>query len=561
MSYIRRLAAAALLSFALTPSGVFGAEPVGDAAAGRRLYWEGVGADGAPVKAKTQGDIEISGAQFSCVSCHRPSAYGSSEGGVYVPPIRGEFLFEPSHGDRNRIFKELYQEIQSKEFWAKMRDPRSRPAYSSNSLGKAITDGVDPAGRTLEATMPRYSLTAQDAANVVEYLKSLSVAPDPGVTNNQIHFATILTPGLKEDDVKAFRATMDAYFKWKNLHTKGDLSSPGFSPLYRSEFLSTYRNWTLDYWELTGEPETWNDQLEAYYEKRPVFAVIGGLVNGPHAPIADFCDRTGTPCIFPVTELPMTRDVAYRYNLYFSRGRELEAEVMANYVFSSTKSRAPDVRQYYLEDRLGAASAVTFMRYAESRGARVVSQGFPTGEKLAEAVSRCCDGKVDAVIVWPGAATAEIAPALSGKGLSKAAMIGLPSDAIETAKTADKGVAKKLRFSYPYEKPGVIHPREYDVRAWLSARQVKVTNRLMQFETYFALTMIEHSLMHLLGDFNREYLIELIEHEAEKNLNIGTHPTLALGPGQRFASKGAFIMRLDAEAEQGIAPVTEWIVP
>lgn len=535
-------------------------QPAGDIVAGRRLYWEGRGADGAPVNARTQGDIAISGAQFSCVSCHRPSAYGSSEGGVYVPPIRGDFLYEASHGDRNRIFKELYQEVQSKEFWAKMRDPRSRPAYTDETLARAIADGVDSAGRVLSPTMPRYSLSRADTSDIVAYLRSLSGAPDPGVTRNELHFATIVTPGVNEEDAASVISTITAFFDWKNLHTKGDLSSPGFSPLYRSEFLNTYRAWKLHVWKLEGEPETWGDQLDAFNREQPVFAMVGGLVKGPHSPIADFCDRTATPCIFPSTELPQTRDVAYRYNIYFSRGRELEGETMAAFVLTEG-GKQPEVRQYFLEDRLGSASALAFQRYAGSRGARVISQGFPTQEKLSIAIAECCDKNADALVIWPGETPDSVVGKLATKSIRKIPIVGLPSDAIAAAKVLEPKAVKNFRFAYPYEKPGVIHPREFDVRAWMSARKIRVTNPRLQFEAYFALTMIEHSLQHLLGDFNREYLIELIEHEAEKNLNIGTHPALALGPGQRFASKGAFIMRLDPKAEQGIAPSSGWVVP
>ncbi len=537
-----------------------GPAEAGDPEAGRRLYWEGVAADGVPVKATTRGDIEISGAQFSCVSCHRPSAYGSSEGGVYVPPILGDLLYEASAGDRNRIFKELFQEVQSKEFWAKMRDPRSRPAYDDKSLARAILEGVDPAGRVLDETMPRYRLGAKDAENIVAYLKSLGRGPIPGVGGDEIRFATIVGPNVSEIDADAVVSTIEAFFRWKNLHTQGDLSSPGFSPLYRSEFLDSYRNWSLDVWRLEGEPETWNEQLEKLYAAKPVFAVVGGIVAGPHAPIADFCDRSGTPCIFPSTDLPQTRDVAYRYNLYFTRGRELEGEALANYIVSRNKGSA-DIRQFYLEDRLGAASAVSFMGYAQMRGARVISEGFSDKQKLLEAANACCERGVDAVVIWPGASAAYLAPLLADGKFGKVSTVGLPSDAAAYLRGATGDATKRMRFAWPYERPGALHPREFDVRAWMGARKVKIVNPRLQFETYFALTMIEHSLQHMLGDFNQEYLIELIEHEAEKNLNVGTHPTLALGPGQRFASKGAYVMRLDNEADKGIAPDSDWIIP
>lgn len=556
MMRIQTIGAFSLLLFSAGAS----AEPLtGDAAAGRRLYWEGVSSTGEPIKARAQGDIEISGAQFTCVSCHRPSGYGSSEGGEYAPPILGDLLYEPSGGDRNRLFHELYEEVQSKEFWAKIRDPRLRPAYTDKTLAAALIAGKDPTGRELGASMPRFALSERDAANVIAFLKTMSINPDPGVGPDVIHFATVFTENSDPEKRAAVLDTMNAFFKWKNIDTEGDLSNPGFSPLYRSGFLPTYRGWRLDVWELKGRPESWREQLDAYYEANPVFAVVGGIVDGPHAPVADFCDSSGTPCIFPITELPLTRRSQYNYSLYFSRGRELEGESLAKFLVEENGVR--EIAQYYLEDSLGAASAVAFLKYAQARGARVVSSGFSSAEHLQAALVACCEGKPEALVVWPGAHSAQAVAVLEQKRLKKISWVGLPSDAIEPAKLKDKKLKKRFVFSYPYEKPGAFHPRVFDVRAWMNSRGLVVKYPREQFETYYALTMIEHGLEHLLGDFNREYLIELVEHEAEKNLNIGTHPTLALGPGQRFASKGAYMMRLSDESEAGITPASTWIVP
>lgn len=555
----RFLVVLAAAMFSAAPSHAANSK-TGDVEAGRRLYWEGVSADGQPVTALTEGDIEISGSQFSCVNCHRPSAYGSSEGSIYVPPIRGDFLYSERSGDRNRIFKELYQETQSKEFWAEMRNPRSRPAYTDATLKKVLIDGADPTGRMLNATMPRYRLSDGDIANLIAFLKTMTSEPDPGVTPNEIHFATIVTPGVDPAQRKLMLDVLEAHFGWMNRQTKGNIAHPGFSPNYRSEFAHSFRLWDLHVWELKGSPESWPDQLSDYYQKQPVFAVVSGLVNGPFKPIADFCDRTSTPCVFPITELPRTNDALYKYSIYFNGGRELEGKAVAQ--FLTADSGAAEVTQYFLDDDLGAAAASAFAKTAEARGANVDSQSFSTAEELKNAVAKCCRKKMQSLVVWPGAASADVVQSFSKNALKQVKMIYLPSDAIEPARKLDSKLERKLRFAYPYEKPGVLHPREFDVRAWMGSRRLEVTaDPRIQFETYYALTMIQHSIEHMLDDFNREYLIELIEHEAEKNLNPGTYPTLALGPGQRFASKGAFIMRIDNESSAGIAPVSDWIVP
>ncbi len=540
------------------------AEVAGDPAAGERLYRDGLGADGRPIRGRAQGDVEISGAQFSCSSCHRRSGYGSSEGGLYVPPIRGDFLYRSSKADRNRIFKELYLEVQPKEFWSKIREPRFRPAYTDETLTEALRTGTDPGGRTLDTTMPRYDLSDRDAADLVAYLKSLDSQDDPAVDGEAVHFATVFTPGIAPEERAAVEGVLEAFVRWINLDIAGDRSTPGFSPLYRSEFLDTYRRWVLHRWELSGPPEAWHEQLDAFHAERPVFAVVGGLVVGPHAPIASFCNRTRTPCVFPITDLPDTRTGEYGYSLYFDRGVELQAEALAH--FLTVENDATEIEQFYLETFSGPAAAVAFQRYGRTRGARTVSRGFSSIDALTAAVSSCCRKATDALVVWGIDGSAALASAFDAASLARSAVIGLPFAALTNGTVISTRRLGQVRFAWPYEKPGVLHPREFDVRAWMGSRRIRISHPRLQFQTYFALTMIEHGLEHLLGDFDRDYLIELIEHEAEKNLNIGTHPSLALGPGQRFASKGAYVVRLSANAievaaEKGVEPVSEWIIP
>jgi hypothetical protein len=55
--------------------------------------------------------------------------------------------------------------------------------------------------------------------------------------------------------------------------------------------------------------------------------------------------------------------------------------------------------------------------------------------------------------------------------------------------------------------------------------------------------------------------VESFEHEAENALNPGVYPRLALGPGQRFASKGCYVVRLADGSPGGIEAVGGWIVP
>jgi hypothetical protein len=62
---------------------------------------------------------------------------------------------------------------------------------------------------------------------------------------------------------------------------------------------------------------------------------------------------------------------------------------------------------------------------------------------------------------------------------------------------------------------------------------------------------------HLGGD----YLVERLEANMERTSVTGLYPRLALGIGQRFASKAGYLVRFDASAPGGLVPVGERMAP
>ena len=535
---------------------------------GRQLYWRGLTVSGAPLSCATGNGISLSGSQLSCVSCHRPSGFGSSEGGKYVPPITGPLLFAPRELNRNRNFYKFFKEAQPAQFSARLREPRMRPAYTAATLARAIREGIDPANQKFDPEMPRCDLSAPDMANLVAYLKTLSAVHDPGVDAETVHLATIVTDNTDSGQREAVLSTISAFFGWMNTHIEGNRDHPRFSPNYHSDFKTSFQRWQLHVWKLHGPPATWNKQIRFQYEKQPVFAVVSGLVRGPWNPIARFCDSERLPCIFPNTELPKTSDSNYGYSIYFSRGLELEAESLASFLAAKV-NRKGSIIQIHSNGPYGLVPAEAFTRAAKSemKGARIRNLRISSAAELRRMIRRVATEAhpPDALVLWPGQysqatleALREAAPGLG----DRIKIISLPSDALETALT-DKSMVlpASLRFTYPYELPTVYFPRVFRVRQWMNSRKVRILYPRLQFQTYYALTMVQFGLDQILDDYYRDYLVEAIEHEAESHLDNGTHPALALGPGQRFASKGAYVVKIDAGSQGGFRAVSEWIVP
>lgn len=551
-----------LIVLLLTPLATPAAEE-GNPDIGERIYRYGMLANGEPLEAVTQGDIHFTGEQMSCASCHRRSGYGSSEGGNYVLPITGPYLFTKRDADRAQLFKKLFLEKQPGRFNARVRSPQTRPAYDEDSLAVALRDGIDPTGRELDPLMPRYPLDDENMAHLTAYLKTLAVSNDPGVDDDTIYLATIVAEGSDPAEADAMLRTMRLFVSWMNKDTTGDMSRPAFSPHYRAQFLDAYRLWQLDVWELKGPRETWPDQLYDYYQKQPVFAVISGIAPGPWAPMHQFCDSMALPCLFPHTDLPET-GADDSYTVYFNRGLTLEGEAAAKHLEEQPNFGAPlKVVQIHQETAAGTRPAAAVFETLGAKGNVALSErSFGSTEELAEQLQEVLDQATqpDYLLLWPGDQAEAALNWLVENGVP-ANKVLLPSKATHLVpKILPDALNEALVFTYPYEVPSAIHPRAYRVRAWMHTRRLDISHRDLQYDTYYALTIMQFGLMHIVEAFSRDYFMEYVEHEAENSLNPGTYPRLALGPGQRYASKGAYIVSWDDEENQ-VEAVTDWIIP
>jgi hypothetical protein len=67
--------------------------------AGQALFEKGVTSSGAAIIAKRADGSPVTGQAAACANCHRPSGMGMVEGDIQIPPITGRYLF-PEAGDK-----------------------------------------------------------------------------------------------------------------------------------------------------------------------------------------------------------------------------------------------------------------------------------------------------------------------------------------------------------------------------------------------------------------------------------------------------------------------------
>jgi hypothetical protein len=98
------------------------------------------------------------------------------------------------------------------------------------------------------------------------------------------------------------------------------------------------------------------------------------------------------------------------------------------------------------------------------------------------------------------------------------------------------------------------------VKRWLQARNIPVTNLEMQAKMYFLGWMLPGALKHMRSEFFREYFMEGFDMMIDQDYAIAVYPRLTFGPGQRYASKGCYIVQLTPGPKPELVRKSAWVI-
>ncbi len=116
---------------------------------GQRIYNITTSASGEPIT-YTGGPCMMMSVGLTCATCHGPEGHGGTVHFMRqtfdVPSITWPVLTAPD---------------------------MDHPPYTEETLKRAITQGLDPAGNPLEYPMPRWQMSAQDLNDLVSFIKTL----------------------------------------------------------------------------------------------------------------------------------------------------------------------------------------------------------------------------------------------------------------------------------------------------------------------------------------------------------------------------------------------------
>jgi hypothetical protein len=119
----------------------------------------------------------------------------------------------------------------------------------------------------------------------------------------------------------------------------------------------------------------------------------------------------------------------------------------------------------------------------------------------------------------------------------------------------------RARMLHPFELPPGRALQMARIKAWLRARGIPLTDERAQANAFFAASVAGDAIYHLGRNFSRDYLIERIEHMTSSSLFTSVYPHLSLGPGQRYASRGGYVLGFAPGGQSDPAPFGGWLVP
>jgi hypothetical protein len=302
--------------------------------------------------------------------------------------------------------------------------------------------------------------------------------------------------------------------------------------------------------------------LEEYYRKEPVFALLGGITTREWAPIHRFCEDHLIPAIYPITDFPVISETDW-YTLYLSKGLYQEGEAAARYLHGREDlQKAPSIVQVIRDEPAGLALSRAFRDTwvgleHEAPDTVVLKRDEPIPASFWKKLYG--KNKHAVALLWLNAADFPDLKLLE-KEPSRPAMVfasaGLLGQRIYTVAESERGY---VYLTYPYALPQ--ESKGPKTQADIPPQnKTPMTKRDTALKIYTLSQTISDPLTRMRSFVSRDYFLELIESAADLMALPAIYPRLSFGTGQRYASKGCYIVQLTEGPDPGLVKRSEWVI-
>jgi len=508
--------AAFLALCALAPLDSLATQPLtAEEQAGQRIYLDAITPSGELLRGLVgAGQTPLSGPALACGNCHGADGKGRPEASVLPPDVTWEELSKP------------YGHVHSN---------RRHDAFTEASLGRALNEGLDPAGNGLDWTMPRYALSRSEIAALAAYLKRLSTESDPGVAERSLRIGTILpSRGPLASSAAAMRAALLAYFE--KVNRAGGIHQRRIELRVAKDLGAAKKEFSAE----------------------PVFALVSPFVSEEETAFGALIDQAKLPAVGPYTANPQRVEKRSGLAFYVLPGLADQAAVLVDFAARAAKT--------------------------SGWRAAIVGSGASPYHEAAEVASRRCEklgcGEVARIGSYAGPLNA--AAAVERLKAERREQLFFFGSEDEFARLLDEaGGASDAAWRPRVYAPGslaraALAARErFDGEVFLvypaSPAERAGAEALHQLRSEFGLdahyeaaqraalaaaTVLTEGLRRAGRDLSRERLVRALE--SLNNFDPGGFaPPVSYGPDRRVGALGGYVVALDRE--RGLVPVSGWI--
>jgi ABC-type branched-subunit amino acid transport system substrate-binding protein len=501
-------------------TGLFG-QPVwaaDTADAGKQLYYKGKRLNDVEITAYVgRASIAMSAGSLPCAGCHGRDGKGKPEGGVKPSDITWAQLSKPYGGTS--------------------KNGRKFGTYDEDAFLRAVTEGVDPAGNQLDASMPRYNISRHDARNLIRYLNDIENDYDPGIKENEIIFATLQPgDGWQTQLGDLITSTVQAYF--------ADINQQG-GVYGRKLKLKTYTY--TDAKDLASQTSKIIDSDET-------FAFLASLTGNYDQTLTDLAETAEIPSVAPYTNTLTAKGNQHRYTFYVYGG--LETQV--NALVKRTLDNADKDRQLLILYR----DKGPYSKSAEQAAAAIEKDGKATAMlvpyNLTEHAWReqlHTQQAAHSRILFLGSTRELVQIMTNGTNGITAEVIYMPGLFVssEILKLPNH-IANKLELSYHaiLDADGELE----DFYHFLHKHKFGAAGMSIRLFAYSGARIMIEGLNRAGKRVSREKVITALE--SLYDFDAGLNQPVRFGSSRRVSLLGAYIVKLDT-TKNSLKPTGDWV--
>ena len=486
---------------------------------GKQFYSEGVAADGTTVTATLgQGSLTLPATRVPCASCHGPDGLGRPEAGVIPSNITWANLTKP-YGLRHD-------------------NGRSHPPYTADTIIRAVTSGVDPAGNALDPAMPRYTLSDKSAHDLVAHLKRLGTDREHGVGENEIVVAAVVPTGGRLAGIgNVVGRLLAGYFD--RINREGGIYN-------RQIVLKTAA------FDSSGSAV---EALRRLMSETEVFAVVAPVVLGQEGALAEFTESSALPVVGPLAQYRRSAVERQRFTFHLTASLEDQARALVKYAL--TNLAAADSKIAILSSDDGAGLSISDAIRQQSRNAKwtpALSLHLTGGTAIADVASQLRLAAAS-IIFYDGGPTrlAAFAEEAARSGWRPAILTtGL---AVTTESFARlRKVGAHVFVAYPLLGSDQSPEALKLLHSLQAAYDIPARHLPMQVTALVSGQILVEGLQRGGRDLTRAKFVAALA--ALQNFETGFMPPISFGPNQRTGVRGAHVVMLGLGRDE---PEHVWI--